>query len=251
MCDDLKVSIITVVLNRSDVITNCIESVVSQDYLNIEHIIIDGGSQDGTLNLIKPFLSQHVKLFSEKDDGLYFAINKGINLATGSIIGLLHSDDVFASQHTVSKVIKEFKNSNCSAVYGDVEFFRFASGGRKVITRRWQASAYKKTKLKLGWMPPHTSLFIKKSVYKELGVFDTSYEISADYDFIFRMLMKNYKVNYLPSVLVQMGIGGKSTASFQNQIIKFKEDFRVIQSNNVGNLGTIILKRLRKLNQYF
>ena len=251
MLNDLKVSIITVVLNRENVIKSCIESVASQDYPNVEHVIIDGGSQDGTLDLISPFLGEHVKLVSEQDDGLYDAINKGINLATGSIVGLLHSDDVFASRHTVSNVVEEFKKSTCSAVYGDVEFFRFVSDGRKVITRRWHAGTYDKAKLDRGWMPPHTSLFTRRSVYQELGDFNTSYEISADYDFVLRMLVNNYKMNYLPTVLVQMGVGGKSTESFRNQITKFIEDFRVIRSNNVGSLGTVILKRLRKFNQYF
>jgi glycosyltransferase len=249
--DDLKVSIITIVLNRSDVVKDCIDSVLSQDYVNIEHVIIDGGSEDGTLNLISPYLSEQVKLISEPDEGLYDALNKGINLANGSVVGFLHSDDVFATSHTVSDVIDEFKKSSFSAVYGDVEFFRFASEGKKVITRRWHASTYSRTKLKFGWMPPHTSLFVLRSVYQELGDFNTSYEISADYDFVLRMLINNYKIKYLPSVLVQMRIGGKSTASFRNQIIKFKEDLRIIRSNNVGNLGTAILKRLRKLNQYF
>ena len=247
----LKVTIITVVLNRANILAKCIDSIKKQDYENIEYILVDGGSTDGTVGLAKSLLGDSDILVSEPDDGIYNALNKGLSLATGDIIGFLHSDDVFADDNVISEIAATFSQNKCLAVYGNIDFFDENDDQNSKNKRFWSAGAFNSTKLKWGWMPPHPSLFLHKSVYNSFGVFDESFKISGDYDFILRLFTKEFEEwSYIPKTLVHMKNGGKSTQSLANQIDKFKEDFRAVKKNNVGGVLTIISKRTRKLGQF-
>jgi len=242
------VTIVTVVFNNEKTIETAIKSVQSQDYKKIEHIIIDGNSTDKTMNIVNKHKSVLSKIISETDEGIYDALNKGITIANGEIIFFLHSDDIFKSKSVVSKVVKEFSNNNADIVYGDIEYIN----NKNKLIRIWKAGQYSLKKLRYGWMPPHTSFFVRKKIYElEKLQFKTKYKISADYDLIISiLLLEKYKVFYLEEILVSMRLGGKSNKSFKNLLIKTYEDIKIIQNQKVGGFYTVLFKNLRKLNQF-
>jgi glycosyltransferase involved in cell wall biosynthesis len=249
----LKISVVTVVLNRVDTIGQTLASVQSQGYKNIEHIIVDGDSNDGTLNVINSFLSLNVLLISEKDKGIYYALNKGFLNSSGDVFGVLHADDFFSSVEVLQKVIDAFEDPEVDVVYGDLDYVS-STNPNKVI-RRWKAGDFNESNLKFGWMPPHPALFIRKSVIDNIGVFDTKYRISSDYDFIRRCFaIHNIKPVYLPITLVKMRLGGVSNKSISNILKKSKEDFQIIQKANkslMKSLITLFFKNFRKLKQFY
>lgn len=246
----MKISIITVVYNREETIGSSIASVKSQNFSNIEHIIIDGSSTDNTLKIINQITSAQDKVISEPDNGIYDALNKGFSHSTGDIIGLLHSDDYFASNDILGKVSNAFVNPLIDAVYGDLEYVSKKNINR--IVRKWTAGKYKETEISFGWMPPHPTLFLRREVIERWGGFDTQYRISADYDSILRYFVKGkICVEYIPYTFVKMRTGGESNVSFKNLWIKLYEDYKIIKKNEVGGLLTLTYKNLRKLNQFF
>ena len=248
----MKVTIITATLNNSSTITETINSVLSQDFFDIEHIIIDGSSSDGTLEIINDYKSKNksVKLFSEKDNGVYNALNKGLSLATGDIIGFLHSDDVFASKTIISEIISIFENNDADGVYGNLQYVK-NSDISKVI-RNWKSRNFYPEMIKKAWMPPHPTLFLRNEVYEKHGHFDTSYKISADYEFILRIFKDQFlNFEYLPKVITSMRLGGISNGSMRNIALKVKEDYRAMRKHKVGNIFTLARKTLSKLDQYF
>ncbi|GAB3195555.1 glycosyltransferase involved in cell wall biosynthesis [Pontibacter aydingkolensis] len=246
----MKVTIITIVYNNCSTIASAIESVLSQNYKDIEYIIIDGLSMDGTVEIVKKYTERISKFISEKDRGLYDALNKGIKLATGDIIGFLHSDDTFYYNDAIQDIVSHFKTSNSESIYADLEYVsRFNS--EKVI-RYWKAGNYDLKNFIYGWMPPHPTFYVKREVYEKLGLYDTSFESAADYELMLRYLYK-YKISaaYLPKTLIKMRVGGKSNVSFKNRIKANNEDHRAWIINGLKpKFYTRYLKPLRKIIQY-
>jgi glycosyltransferase len=244
------VSIITATQNSADSIKSCLDSVLNQNYINIEYIIIDGKSNDRTLKIIKKLAHTQIKIFSEKDDGIYDALNKGINIATGDIIGFVHSDDFLASNDIINNIASMINSENLDGVYGDLQYVD-KNNLQKVI-RNWRSCEFNQGLLKNGWMPPHPTLFLKKEVYQKHGLFDPSYRISADYDFMLRVFKDSeLKFGYLPKVITKMRVGGASNRSLKNIIKKSKEDYRAIRINDIGNFLTFIKKNISKIKQFF
>ena len=243
------VSIITIVSNNVKTIRNSIQSVAYQDYENIEHILIDNCSNDGTLEAIYENKEEISLIISEPDNGIYYALNKGIQLSNGKIIGFLNSDDVLKSKSTISTIVSELVSSDLDAVYGDLQYF--AGERPNVITRLWRAGEFSNINFHQGWMPPHPTFYTYKDVYLKYGDFDTSYKISSDYDMMLRLLYKN-KVNakYIPSVLVKMQRGGISNQNLKSMWLKTKEDLEIMRTFNFG-LFTLVSKNFRKFSQLF
>lgn len=245
----MKVSIITVCYNSEATIDETINSVINQSYNNLEYIIIDGNSKDTTLSIINKYQNKIDKIISENDKGLYYALNKGIKLATGDVIGFLHSDDLFFDCYSVFDVVSYFRDNKFDGVYGDLQYV-YKDDTNKVI-RLWKSHEFQPKLLKMGWMPPHPTLFLKKHVYKKHGNFDTFYKISADYDFILRILKdRNLEFAYLPKIITKMRVGGASNRSLKNIIQKTREDYKAVCSNNIGGWFSIILKNFSKIKQF-
>ncbi|SMX29578.1 PGL/p-HBAD biosynthesis glycosyltransferase/MT3031 [Pelagimonas phthalicica] len=245
----LKISVVTAVFNRENTVAEAVASVASQDYGSVEHVIQDGGSRDGTLEAIKAVAGADVSLESARDGGIYDGINKGIARTTGDVVGLMHSDDLFASSSILSKVAKVMEDPEIDGVYGDLDYVA-ADDIQKVI-RKWRSGDYHQSKLKRGWMPPHPTLYLRRSVFDTWGLYDTSFRIAADYDAMLRYLVKGeIRLAYIPEVFVKMRVGGESNASLQKIIRKSREDYRAIRENGVGGLGTLAFKNLSKVQQF-
>lgn len=245
----MKVSIITATYNSEKTIKDTILSLESQDYDNIEFIIIDGGSKDNTLAVAQEHSSRIAKIISEPDKGIYDALNKGILHSTGDIVGFLHSDDIFSYPSAVSDIVKSFSNNDVDAVYSDLNYV--SQKNMNKVVRKWHSGVFDIKKLKFGWMPPHPTFYMKKKKYDEWGVFDISYRISADYDSLLRYLyVHKASVFYLPKVLISMRVGGESNRSLSNIIKKSREDIDVIKKNGLFWPVVLICKNLSKLPQF-
>lgn len=246
-----NISIITVVKNREDEIARCLRSVDSQLYRDFEHLIIDGKSTDRTLNIINTNKSDKVTLISESDNGLYDAINKGILLAKGNVIGLLHSDDIFTDKNILSDVNDVFKkNPQVDVLYGNLIYF---SGKLNKVVRKWDAGEFNPSNIKKGWMIPHPTLFVRSKVYQEIK-YDKKYKISSDYDLVLRLLLKNkYEIYYFNKYMVQMSIGGISTSNINNILLKKYEDFIILrnQFNLISCFYILFWKNISKIKQLF
>ncbi|GKV90913.1 glycosyltransferase family 2 protein [Pectobacterium carotovorum] len=246
----MKVSIITATYNSAKTISDTLESLNAQTYPDIEYIIIDGGSKDNTLSLIKSSCSRVSVVVSEPDKGIYDALNKGILSATGDIIGFLHSDDFFAYPDAVKDIVDAMHESNADAVYGDLNYI--SSTDNDVIVRKWVSGGFDINKMKLGWMPPHPTFYMKRSCYQRFGSFDLSYRISADYDSLLRYLwIHKITVKYIPKVIINMRVGGMSNRSLSNMIMKTKEDVKAMKSNKLPWLSAVAGKNLSKIPQFF
>jgi len=248
----MKISIITATYNSAANIAGCIASVHEQTYPHIEHIIIDGASKDNTLEIIKSTPNRVTKIISEPDKGIYDAINKGIQLATGDIIGFLHSDDLFDSPTTFQHVADAFSSHNgdkvwASGVYGNLIF---VNAGNKVV-RTWQSNPFNSRNIKNGWMPPHPTLFLRKEVYQKHGLFDISFTIAGDYDFMLRVMQDtSYKLVHLPEVITKMRVGGVSTGNTKQLLTKSMEDLQALRKNGFKFPWLVLIaKNLRKFPQ--
>lgn len=245
----MKISIVTAVFNRADTIEDAITSVQSQSHDDVEHVIQDGGSKDGTLNIIKGLETPATRLVSARDDGLYDAINKGISRASGDIIGLMHSDDFFSHDRVLERISRAFHDPEVDGVYGDLDYVS-ASDTQKVI-RHWRSGPYNKDLLQRGWMPPHPTLYLRREVFDEWGLYDTQFQIAADYDAMLRYLWKgNIRLAYVPEVLVKMRIGGESNRSLGRVVQKSREDYTALRRNGVGGLRALVRKNTSKLKQF-
>lgn len=246
-----KVSVITVCYNSASTIEATIRSVISQGYADIEYIVVDGGSTDATLEIVNQFKENISKVISEKDDGIYFAINKGIAAATGDIIAILHADDIYNDTQVIADVVRAFNASAADAVYGDLQYVD--RDDIKKVKRNWISGEYTEGLFKKGWMPPHPSFFVKASCYKKFGVFNTTLRSAADYELMLRLIHKHKcKVAYIPQVLVKMRVGGKSNVTFMNRIKANREDKKAWKINGLTpGLFTFIRKPLSKLGQFF
>lgn len=247
----MKLSIITATFNSELTIKTCLDSVICQDYSNIEFLIIDGQSSDNTLSIVKDYQKKfsYIKLVSEKDYGIYDALNKGIRLAKGQIIGFVHSDDMLANNHIISDLVNQLQKAQLDGIYGDLQYVDKINI-HKVI-RLWKSCEFMPGLLEKGWMPPHPTLFLKKEIYEKFGVFDLKYKIAADYDFMLRVLKDNsLKFGYLPKVITNMRTGGASNRNFKNIIQKTKEDYKAIRSNQIGSIFSILRKNTSKIKQF-
>jgi glycosyltransferase len=245
----MKVSIITAVYNRVATVAESIASVQSQTYQDIEHLLIDGASTDGSVEILESLRTDSTVLVSEPDKGIYDALSKGMALATGEVIGLMHSDDAFASNEVIAKVAAAFEDPTVDAVYGDLDYV--AQDNTSKIIRHWKAGEFTPDKLKRGWMPPHPTLYLRRSVIERFGGYDASYRIAADYDAILRYFGRgNLKAVYLPEVLVKMRLGGESNQSIRKIVRKSREDYRALRTNGIGGATALAWKNLSKLNQF-
>jgi glycosyltransferase involved in cell wall biosynthesis len=247
----MKVSIITVAYNSSKTIKETIDSVITQSYKNIEYIIVDGASTDGTVELVKSYGSQIAKFVSEKDKGIYDAINKGISMATGDIVGILNSDDVYTHKDIIKNIVDTFEQKGVDAVYGDLQYVSPEDNSK--VVRYWKSGSYNRNKFIYGWMPPHPTFFVKREVYEQYGTFDLSLKSAADYELMLRFLYKNsISAAYIPEVMVWMKTGGQSNASLINHFLGNMEDRQAWIKNNLNvYFFTTLLKPLRKLPQFF
>ncbi len=245
----MKVTIITVCYNNEITITETLKSVAGQTYPNIEHIIIDGASTDGTLNIINSSKGLNTIVLSEPDNGMYDAINKGLKLATGNIIGLLHSDDELYAPNTIEQIVKHFQQSKAHWVYGDGIFVD--SNNTNEVIRNWISNPFKKWKLWFGWVPLHTTMYFTKDAISQLGTYNTQYRIASDYEYTLRALTNhNLKVHYTGFYHVRMQMGGTST-SLKYQFPKSKEDFMIMLRYSLPAPFTLACKILRKIPQFF
>lgn len=244
----MKVSIITSCYNREATIRGAIESVLSQDYPDIEFIVVDGASKDNSLQVINEYKDRIAKIVSEPDKGMYEAINKGIRMATGDIIGLVHSDDFLYSPHTISNIVKQMKETNADFLYGDGLFVQ-AENTNKVV-RKWIGGAYRLWKVKHGWLPLHPTCYIRRDVIERRGLYNESYKIAADSDLLFRYLLGgDLTVTYLPEYIIKMRMGGMSTDSARRKQM-WKEDIRMYNSHGMNPTFTKIEKMLWKVPQF-
>lgn len=246
----MKVSIITVCFNSETTIKDAIESVVKQDYKNIEHIIIDGNSKDNTLNIINSY-SHFAKIVSEPDKGIYDAMNKGIELATGDIIGTLNSDDIYNSADVISRIVKAFTNQNFDILYGDLYYVKKHNINN--IVRKWSSNNFTEGSFRKGWHPPHPTFFVKKEVYNKYGGFNLDFKLAADFELMLRFLEKfKIKSQYLNIPMVKMRLGGATNKNFKNIFNQNIECYRAFKENSLK--VTILYpfyRILPKFLQYF
>ena len=247
----LKVSIITVVYNRKKTIARAIESVLKQTYQEIEYIIIDGCSTDGTVEILQTYNDGRIsKLISEPDGGIYSALNKGLQLATGDVVGFIHSDDFLAHENVVAQLASVFeKDETCDLVYGDLSFFD--SENIDKVTRNYRSKFFKTWMMRFALQPAHPTVYARKSVYETVGGFNENYRISADFDWLLRFFwFTKYNFQYLPITMVNMQQGGASTGGLKSMIKHNKEDLEILKSHGIfSNWLFVIAKYLYKIFQ--
>lgn len=246
----MKISVVTVCRNASSTIENTICTVAAQKHTNLEHIIVDGSSTDGTLNIIHRYKDNFAKWVSEHDHGIYEAMNKGIAMATGDVIGFLNADDIYAHSNVLTNVATVLENSEVQACYGDVVFVR---DDLETIVRYYRSREFSPKKLAYGWMPAHPALFLEKELFDKYGCFKTDYRIAADYELITRLFGRHrIQYKYLPEIFVKMRMGGISTRGIRSSYILNKEIVRACTENGIStNLPKVFLKFPLKFMELF
>jgi len=245
----MKISIITATFNSASTVRDTLTCIGRQGHPDIEHIIVDGGSTDRTLELVAEF--PHVsRVVSGKDKGIYDAMNKGIGLATGDVIGILNSDDVYTDDEVLSDVARAFVDPDVMTVYADLQYVD--SADLEKIRRHWRSGPFKPANFYFGWMPPHPTFFVRREVYERAGVFNLSIRSAADYELMLRILLKHrVPAYYIPRVIVKMRAGGMSNASLLNRLRGNKEDRMAWKLNGLKPyFFTLYLKPLRKIHQF-
>lgn len=246
----MLISIVTAVWNRADTVAEAVASLRSQGWADWEHVIQDGGSTDGTLEALAGLSDHRTRLVTGRDGGLYDAINRGFARATGEVIGLLHSDDLYAAPDILGLVAEAFADPAVDAVYGDLLYVARADAAR--VIRTWRSGPFRPAMLRRGWMPPHPTLFLRRRVVESLGAFDTRYRIAADYDAVLRWFgQPGFRAVHVPRVFVRMRVGGESNRSLAQIARKSREDYRALKANRVGGLGALLAKNASKLPQFF
>jgi glycosyltransferase involved in cell wall biosynthesis len=275
----MKVSLITVSFNSAKTIADTLKSVQSQTYKDIEYIVVDGNSSDGTIEIVKQFLDSAkdvsqdasqgskkdvaqdaskgaskgvvTKFLCERDKGIYDAMNKGLAMATGEIIGVLNSDDFYCSNDVIEEVVRAFQQNNSDCLYGDLNYVDLLDTSK--IVRKWRSGSFRKENFLKGWMPPHPTFFVRKTCYDKFGTFDTQFKSAADYELMLRFLFKeSCSAQHLPKVMIHMRAGGVSNVSLKNRIRANREDRLAWKINGLKpKWFTLLRKPLSKLIQYF
>jgi glycosyltransferase involved in cell wall biosynthesis len=245
----MKVTIITICFNRIQTIEKSIQSVLSLDYTDIEYIVIDGNSTDGTQKIIEKYQNQIAHYISEPDQGMYDAINKGLALATGEVVGLMHSDDEFYDSLVVSKIVSAFNASKeIDGVYGDGVYI--SNDDDEKIIRNRVGGRFSISKIKRGWLPLHPTVYLRRSIIKKYGNYNLGFKIASDTEFLLRYLFKHQvNMNYVNSYFVKMRIGGLST-SRSRAIQVLNEDYRIYKFHGLPGFKTVLLKKMSALVQY-
>lgn len=245
---NIKISLITISRNAALTIQHCMDTVAMQTYPHVEYIVIDGNSNDGTWELILKNKSQLHFLKSEPDLGIYDAINKGIKMATGDVVGLLHTDDYFADDEVLSDIANFFTEKNPDVLYADLDYV----DQQDRVVRKWRSGDYQQAKFNFGWMPPHPTFYVKRHLFDDFGLYNLDYGSAADYELMLRfMYLNKLKVGYLDKVIVKMRIGGLSNRSFKNRVLAWRSDFKAMKKHKIRiPLLGIILKPLRKIAQF-
>ncbi|QHV99815.1 glycosyltransferase family 2 protein [Spirosoma endbachense] len=246
----MKVSIITVVFNGAEHIRDCIESILNQTYNDIEYIVVDGGSTDGTIELVRSYGTKIARFISEPDKGLYDAMNKGIQMATGEVIGLLNADDFYRHNQVIEHMVTTFERTGSDAVYGDMIYVDRTDIQK--LKRYWRSGWYHENAFLWGWMPGHLSFFAKRWLYEQHGLFRLDMKSAADYELLLRFIHKNKaKLAYMDEVTIVMRAGGISNSSLKNRLRANREDRIAWELNGLTPyFFTLWLKPLRKLRQY-
>ncbi len=246
----MRVSIITVTFNSEKYLADCIDSVRRQDYADIEHIIIDGNSKDNTVRIIKRHEAYISSWISEPDKGMYDAINKGMALASGDIIGVLNSDDMFASANVISEIVACFRRTGTDSVYGDLVYVDPSITTK--VCRYWKGLSYNRDRFKTGWMPAHPTFYIRRSLVEEFGGYETHYFTAADYEFMARYLyFLKISACYLPKMIVKMRNGGISNGNLYRRLRANRRDYLAMKKNRIPFAFIVsILKPLSKIPQY-
>lgn len=246
----MKISLVTVTYNSEKYLAHCIDSVLCQTHNNIEHIIVDGNSKDKTVAIIKSYGNKIAKWISEPDRGIYDAINKGIAMATGDVIGVLNSDDMLFSSDVIEKIANAFETQKVDSIYGDLQYVDQEVTSR--VFRTWKGKKYDRNLFKMGWMPGHPTFYIKKSVIDMYGGYETHYFTAADYEFMARYLFK-HKISsfYLPKLIVKMRRGGASNNNINHRFRANRRDYLAMKENAIPMPFLVsILKPLIKVHQY-
>lgn len=248
----MKISVITAVYNNAGGIKEAIDSIQSQKDVDIEIVVVDGGSSDGTVEILEGYRDRIDIFVSEPDEGIYDALNKGLRLARGDVVGFLHSDDAFADARALARVAAAFADSPAiDAVYGDLKYVSRNDAHRTV--RHWRAGPFSAAEVARGWMPPHPTLYCRRSVVQELGEYDVGLAIAADYEWMLRLMRSGRSLAYIPEVQVSMRMGGASNRSLGNIVRKSSEDWIALRRHGwtrLGALMTLAAKNLRKLPQF-
>ena len=246
----MKVSIITVVYNGAKTLNSCIDSVLSQNYKDIEYILVDGNSSDGTQEIVKSYGPRIQKFVSEPDLGIYDAMNKGINIASGDLIGIINADDIYVNSDVIEEAVVAIKSETADACYGDLEYVD--ASNLNIIKRKWRSGVYKNNAFLNGWMPPHPTFFIRKDFYKKYGMFRLDMGSAADYELMLRMVHKNgARLAYVPHTWVKMRVGGVSNSTLGNRLKANRNDRKAWEVNNLKpRLYTLLMKPARKIFQF-
>jgi glycosyltransferase involved in cell wall biosynthesis len=244
----MKVSVITISYNSVDTIEDTIQSVIEQDYHNLEYVLIDGGSTDGTLKIIEKYRNRITKFITEKDQGIYDAMNKGISMASGEVVGILNSDDIYTDKHVISDMVSTLGEAD--AVYADLVYVKREN--TEEVVRYWQAGQLKPNSFHQGWMPPHPTFFLRKKCYDSFGRYNLSLRSAADYELMLRMVVKHkISVNYLPRIITKMRVGGQSNITLKNRLKANKEDREAWKINGLNPyFYTLTIKPVRKITQF-
>lgn len=247
----MKISVITVAYNSAATLADTLSSVAQQTHADVEHIVVDGGSTDGTLDLLAAHGTHLAKVISGPDGGIYDAMNKGLRLARGEFVGFLNADDVFASVDVLQTIARAAGAAERpDATYGDLQYVNVRNIDQ--VVRLWRSGPYSRSRLAYGWMPPHPTFYLRRSRLDAIGEFDTRLRIAADYDFMLRCLNQTgFTTTYVPKVLVRMRTGGASNRSIKALWNKSSEDLAALRKNRVGGIPTLLCKNLRKLPQFF
>lgn len=243
----MKVSIITIAYNSEETIEDTIKSVVAQSYPNVEYIVVDGASKDGTMAIVNRYKDGIAKIISEPDKGIYDAMNKGVQAATGDLIGILNSDDLYAHTEVIGRVVERIGEQQ--GLYADLVYVDRED--TENITRYWKSGAYKKGAFRKGWMPPHPTFFVRKECYEQFGTYSLELRSAADYELMLRFIHKNeISLVYLPETIIKMRVGGQSNVTLKNRLAANKEDRMAWKMNGYSPGLATVRKPLSKISQF-
>jgi glycosyltransferase len=247
----LKISVVTAVYNRYQTIADAIQSVAAQTFRDLEYVVVDGWSDDGTSDIVQQYKSDIDQSIREKDNGIYDALNKGIATATGDVVGFLHADDLFADDQVIQRISDKFASGDFDAVYGDLTYVDFDNPDK--IIRYWRSHEYNRRRFRFGWMPPHPTVYVRKDIYVRFGNYRTELGSAADYECMIRLMYHHQiRVGYIPNVQVRMRVGGESNASIKNRLNANHSDRNAWLENGINPpFGLRFTKPISKLSQYW